>query len=179
MTRFLSIINGIARGSNVADGIYEDSIVVPSGGYAINDVLTLPNGGTYDSVDLKLFGNGKFLRAGVDYNYVGTPDPVREQIELLRPYDEGERLVFRVVGDPLAIYDETFTVAPGGLTSGSLITLLNSKTYFDSELEVYLNGAFLRVSSDYNYSGAIPPRTQIEILRDLEEGEELRFRIDQ
>lgn len=78
----------------------------------------------------------------------------------------------------VTIYDETLTVGVGGISSGSPITLPNSGTYDDDDLEVYLGGLFLEPGVDYNYVGAGPDKTQITMVDDVFENELLRFRVE-
>lgn len=75
------------------------------------------------------------------------------------------------------IYDETYTVPGGGLTSGSPITLPASRTYTGEELEIYLNGQRCNDGEDFQYVG-VAPRSQIQFTFDLNAGEKIRFRID-
>lgn len=74
------------------------------------------------------------------------------------------------------IYDESITLA-SALSTGTPVTLPNSKTYEDDELEVYLNGQRMEVAIDFTYEGTIP-RTQISFTFDLEIDDIVRFRID-
>jgi len=76
------------------------------------------------------------------------------------------------------IYDETFTVTDvGGLSSGSIITLPNSGQYTDKDLRVFFNGQLWEEGVDYNYVG-VAPRTQIQLLRFVDQNEVLRFRVE-
>jgi len=75
------------------------------------------------------------------------------------------------------IYDETEVIGVGGLATGSPLTLPNSQTYLDAELEVYLNNIRLEDAIDYNYVG-VAPRTQVSFTFDLEENDAIRFRIE-
>lgn len=65
----------------------------------------------------------------------------------------------------------------GPITTGTPITLPNSKTYTSEELEVYLNGQRLNDIIDYNYEGTAP-RTQISFTFEIIVGDRIRFRID-
>ena len=80
-------------------------------------------------------------------------------------------------GASIPIYDETYTVGVGGVTTGSPISLPSSQTYNSEELEVYLNGQRLDDTIDYNYIGSVP-RTQVSFTFDLLENDLIRFRID-
>lgn len=84
------------------------------------------------------------------------------------------------------IYEQAISVVASGaganqingpVTSGTAITLPNSQTYSDIDLEVYLNGDRVAYLSDYVYvsSGA---RTQISFTFDLVVGDYITFRID-
>jgi hypothetical protein len=177
----LRLVNGVPRTVTIAttasEGIYDETIVADSLGYAVNDIITLPSSGSYESVDLKIFHDGSFWEPGVDYNYVGTG--TRTQIELLRPVLEGEKLRFRVEGTAAANYDETIVAPVGGYAAASTITLPSTQTYLDSDLKVYLDGTFLQPLVDYNYVGSPGSlRTQIQLVLEIFEGERLRFRID-
>ena len=77
--------------------------------------------------------------------------------------------------DTSLIYDESFTVPSGGLVSGDIITLPNSGSYTDKDLEVFFNGQFLEEDVDYEYVGTAP-RTQVKVLRSFNEAEKIRFR---
>lgn len=178
--RALKGVLGVARMQNLTSlasaFIADETITVPGGGYAINDILTIPNGGSYDDKDLRFYRNGKLLEEGQEFAYVGSA-PGRTQVELLEAVGAGERLRFVISGDAALIYDEIVIVPGGGYTAGSNITLPASKTYSDIELQVYLNGQLLEDSIDYNYVG-LPPRTQIQTVLDLFPGERIRFRIE-
>jgi len=75
------------------------------------------------------------------------------------------------------IYDETYTAGPGGVTTGTPVTLPSSATYEGLELEVWWNGQRLEDVADYSYVGSIP-RTQVSFTFDLLQGDAIRFRID-
>ena len=156
-------------------GIYDEVFTVGVGGLAINDTITLPNSGTYESIDLEVYYNGQFLEEGQDYSYVGV-NP-RTQIQVLQAFAEGEELRFRNETDAAEVYDEVIVVGVGGLAGSSLVTLPGLKTYTDKDLKVYLDGQLLEVVEDYNYVG-VAPRTQIQTVFDLNEGERLRLRIE-
>jgi len=74
------------------------------------------------------------------------------------------------------LYDATYVVGGGGITTGTSITLPNSETYSDEELFVHLNNILQETVLDYNYVGGSPPRTQIQFTFDLIEGDRLRFK---
>ena len=176
----LRAVNGMPRMQSVpgsdSSGIYDETLTVPSGGYPQSTNVTLPNSGEYDGVDLKVYKNGIFLEPGEDYDYVGTAP--RTQIEILRTdVEENDLLHFVVEGNAGSIYDQTVVVGSGGITAGASITLPLSKVYNDVDLQIYLGGIRLSVAEDYNYIGSIP-RTQIQMVFDLLEGERLRLRIE-
>lgn len=77
----------------------------------------------------------------------------------------------------LTIYDQSVTIGAGGLATGAPLTLPNSQTYTDYELEVYFNGQRVEDSLDYNFVG-VAPRTQITFTFDLVQGDIVRLRID-
>lgn len=74
------------------------------------------------------------------------------------------------------IYDETFSVG-ATISTGTPVTLPNSGTYSDEELEVRLNGVRMDSGSDYSFVGS-PPRTQVTFTFDLVDGDVLNFRVD-
>ena len=78
-----------------------------------------------------------------------------------------------------AIYDQTYTVAPGGLAANTPISLPNSQTYAtDGSLKVFLNGTYVNAGNvDYSYVGSGPTYTQIQFPFALLAGELVRFRI--
>lgn len=73
-----------------------------------------------------------------------------------------------------AFYDESITYGTT-VTSGSSITLPSAGQYTGADLRVFLGGQFLEPGQDYTYVGAAP-RTQIQILMDINTGDILRFR---
>jgi hypothetical protein len=84
------------------------------------------------------------------------------------------------------IYDERLTVvssSPGAgevegpISTGTPITLPDSRTYVGLELKVFLNGQPLESVEDFTFEGS-PPRTQISFNFDIEVGDLIRFRID-
>lgn len=79
--------------------------------------------------------------------------------------------------DPDTIYDETVDVGTD-ITTGTPITLPNSGVYQGDDLIVMLNGQDLQYVFDYTYVGSGPDYTQIAVTFDLEEGDRLRFRIE-
>lgn len=77
-----------------------------------------------------------------------------------------------------AVYDETYVVPGGGLPASSTITLPNAGEYTDIDLEVFVGGQFLEPGGiDYSYVG-VAPRTQVTFVEGLNEGERVRFRIE-
>ena len=71
------------------------------------------------------------------------------------------------------IYDQSYT-AVGAITSGTPITLPNSGTYTGLELEVFLNGIRINLTSDFSYVGS-GTKTQISMAYNLENNDVLRF----
>jgi len=65
----------------------------------------------------------------------------------------------------------------GPISAGTPITLPDSKTYEDDELEIYVRNMRVDAVYDYAYEGDVP-RTQISFTFDLEVGDVIRFRID-
>ena len=176
MTRALVLTNGVPRMTQISEvNIYDESVVLgadQSAGYT----LTLPSAATYISSDLEVYLEGQFLEPGVDYLYVGTG--TRTQIEMVESLREGDRIRFRVEGNPDTIYDETTVIGSGGISTGTPITLPSSKTFTGDELELFLGGQFLEPGFDYTYVGDGTDYTQISVTFDLLENERLRFRID-
>lgn len=164
--------------STPATTIYDETYTVPGGGLSSGSNITLPNSGTYENKDLRVYVNGQLWEDGVDFDYVGAAGPGKTEIQILQDLEAGELVRFRVQGTAISIYDETVVIGAGGLVAGSNITLPNSETYDDIDLQVYLDGHFLQVVEDYNYVGSIP-RTQIQTVFDLNEGERVRFRIEE
>jgi hypothetical protein len=85
------------------------------------------------------------------------------------------------------IYNETLTVVSGTpgtnevqgpVTTGTAVTLPQSGTYTQDELEIRLNGVRLEEVVDYQIIGASPPRTQVQFTFDLVVGDQLVFRVD-
>lgn len=66
----------------------------------------------------------------------------------------------------------------GPVSTGTPVTIPDSVTYEDTDLQVFLNGQQVDVIDDYNYVGAGPTRTQVSFTFDLEVGDELTFRVD-
>lgn len=85
------------------------------------------------------------------------------------------------------IYDEYISIVTSGasgdnelngpISAVTNITLPNSGSYIDRELEVYLNGQRLEYIIDYEYVGS-GAKTQLYIVFDLVVGDRLRFRVD-
>lgn len=86
---------------------------------------------------------------------------------VMRSFDES--------GSP-TIYNETVAIV-STISSGTPQTLPLSQTYDSAELEVYLNGARLQPTYDYNYVST-PPRTQVSFTFDLVNGDFVTYRID-
>ena len=160
-------------GGGTVLSIYDENFTVSAGGLAINDLVTLPNSGSYTDKDLEVYFNGQLLEDGIDFDYVGS-DP-RTQIKVLRTFEENEEIRFRNEFEAVDVYDETIVVGAGGLSAGSTVTLPATETYTDIDLTVYLDGQLLEAGQDYNYVG-VAPRTQIQLVIDLLETERLRFR---
>jgi hypothetical protein len=179
MGKALQIINGIARQAEVSAivTIYDETITVGEGGLPEFSTLTLPDSGNYKSLELRVFVNGQFLGADVDYEYVGNGG-TRTQVLMYEALNQSDKVRFRInkSADPLVIYDQTLVIGQGGISAGTNITLPNGAEYNDVELEVYLDGQFLEPTIDYNYVGVTPPRTQIQLTFDVLQNERLRFR---
>lgn len=78
-----------------------------------------------------------------------------------------------------AIYDDTYVVPAGGLPASSTISLPNAGSYDDIDLEVFIGGIFLEPDGiDYSYVGVAPGRTQITLTEAVNEGERIRFRVE-
>lgn len=65
----------------------------------------------------------------------------------------------------------------GPVTTGVLVTIPDSVTYENTDLQVFLNGQQLDIVDDYNYAGS-GTRTQVSFTFDLEVGDEISFRVD-
>jgi hypothetical protein len=65
----------------------------------------------------------------------------------------------------------------GPITAGVAMTIPDSITYSDIDLQVFLNGQQADPVKDFNYEGA-GSRTQISFTFQLEVGDELTFRVD-
>jgi hypothetical protein len=175
-TKALTLIDGRPKMTVVTTitAIYDETYVAGSN-ISSGSLITLPNSGTYTDIDLRVYLNGGFWEPSIDYDYPAGSPP-RTQIQVLQDISTGDRIHFRInqSADPFTIYDEIIAVG-STITTGTAITLPNSQTYTDVELEVYLNGQLLEDVSDYNYVG-IAPRTQIQMTFDLIAGDRLRFR---
>lgn len=173
-------MNGVARMQNLtsvaSELIYDETIVVPGGGYTATTQLLLPSSGSYQNRDLRFYRNGKLLEVAQEFEYVGA-GPDRTYVELNEAVGAGERLRFVISGNPLAIYDEVLVVPGTDYAAGEILTLPLSQTYNDIDLQVYLDGQFLEAGIDYNYVGSAP-RTQIQTVVDFFRGERVRFRIE-
>ena len=177
--KFLTLSGGIPRmavissASNVAG---DEVLVVGVGGISSSSTTTIPNGLTYNDIDLEVYLNGQFLEEGQEFTYVGVAP--RTQIQWQIDLQEDDRVRFRVEGDSNSIYDEVLVVGVGGITTGVNITLPNGGSFdTDTKIEIYLAGQFLEQNEDYNIVGSTP-YTQIQMTFDLVEGDRLRFRND-
>lgn len=74
--------------------IYDETVVVPEGGFDAGTNITLPNSKTYADVELMVYLDGQLLEPLFDYNFVGTIP--RTQIQLAAELFENERLRFRI-----------------------------------------------------------------------------------
>ena len=77
----------------------------------------------------------------------------------------------------ITIYDETYIVGVGGLTTGTPLALPNGQTYTGAELNIFLNGQRLEDVLDYNWVGSAP-RNSVSFNFDLVNGDNVAFRID-
>jgi hypothetical protein len=168
-------------------GIYDETFTT-TGTVPTGDPITLPSAKTYDSDELEVYLGGQRIEAGADFNYVGVAP--RTQIVFTFDLNLGEDIRFRIdreVTDTPSIYDQSVNVVQDGAgvgqvnkanaQSGDAITLPSSKTYDDTELEVWVNGMRMQDIFDYNYVG-VSPRTQIAFTFNLQVGDTIRFRID-
>jgi len=78
--------------------------------------------------------------------------------------------------EELEIYNEIIIV-DFIITTGSPVTLPNSKTYLGDELEVRLNDLLLQLGIDYNVEGS-SPYSQVSFTFDLIPPDQINFRID-
>lgn len=83
----------------------------------------------------------------------------------------------------VAIYDETLLVVASGagageingpITAGTAVTLPASQTYTGDELQIFLNGDYLKDVIDYTFTSS----TQVTFTIDLIVRDQIRFRID-
>ena len=179
-TNPLTAVDGGGGQADITDStgvVYDETVTIGVGGIAANTNVSLPNSGTYEDKELKVFVGGLLWESGQDYDLVGTGS-AKTQIEVLRAMSEGEIIRFRVEGISNVIYDEVVVAGSGGISAGANITLPLGRSYDEDELQVYLDGQYMEVLQDYNYVGAGPPRTQIQLVFDILEGERLRFRIE-
>jgi hypothetical protein len=72
------------------------------------------------------------------------------------------------------IYEQELVIG-STVSSGSPVTIPNSETYTDLDLEVYLGGQRMDPGSDYQYVST-PPRTQVTFTFDLVAGDIIIFR---
>jgi hypothetical protein len=75
-------------------GIYDEVLVVGSGGITTGTNITLPNGGSFDTdIQIELYLAGQFLELNEDYNIVGSTPYT--QVQMTFDLVEGDRLRFR------------------------------------------------------------------------------------
>jgi len=178
MGQALVLVNGVPRMQTIdaAATIYDETYTVPGGGLSSGTPVSLPSGGVYQSKELKVYFEGQFLEPlGVDYSYVGSG--TRTQVTFVGDYYEGEKLRFRVEGNPDNIYDQT-NVPTATITAGNAIDLPSGEQYYGNELKVYLNGQFMEDVIDWNPSGSGSPYTAIMMTRDVFTTDRIRFRKD-
>jgi len=65
----------------------------------------------------------------------------------------------------------------GPIVSSTAVTIPDSVTYEDADLQVFLNGQQLDLVGDYNYEGS-GTRTQVSFTFELLVGDKLTFRVD-
>ena len=108
MAKFLRLINGIPRmleESASSITTYDDYIdVVASGASNDNEInvadasagmnITLPNGGTYSGIELKVYLNGTILEDVFDYAYVGSG--TRTAVNFTFDLEVDDRIKFRL-----------------------------------------------------------------------------------
>jgi len=92
-------------------------------------------------------------------------------------WDNGNNLQYS------SVYDQRVTVVASGatgnqingpVTPGTNVTLPSSQTYNSSELQIYLNGQRLEVTSDWSTVGSVP-RTQVTFVDTLQVGDTIDF----
>jgi len=83
----------------------------------------------------------------------------------------------------VSIYDETLIVVAAGagagqingpITAGTPVTLPASQTYVGDELQIFLNGDYLKDVIDYAFTSS----TQVTFTFDITVRDQIRFRID-
>jgi len=107
MAKKLSLVNGIPKmtdESATLPAIYDEYIDILSSGASGDNQLngpidagtniTLPNSGTYDSIELLVYLSGQRLEDVIDYTYVGSG--VRTQIAFTFDLEVGDRIRFRI-----------------------------------------------------------------------------------
>ena len=106
MANKLALINGLPRmvAESAAPTIYDESLLVVAGSPGVGEILgpintgnpiTLPNSGTYESLELEIYLAGQRLEDVGDYNFVGG-GPTRTQISFTFDIIVGDQIKFRV-----------------------------------------------------------------------------------
>jgi len=109
MARVLSIVNGVARGITISSGspstIYDESLLVVSGVAGVGEIsesnattgtpITLPNGKTYEGLELEVWLNGQRMEDAIDYNFVGIIP--RTQVSFTFNLLAGDVIRFRIL----------------------------------------------------------------------------------
>lgn len=105
MAQKLALINGLPRmvDEAVLPDIYEEYLTVVSSGAGANeinlsdveqnDLITLPNSGTYAGNELVFSYNNTQLTKNIDFEHVGSG--TKTQVKLLFKCSVGDTLVFR------------------------------------------------------------------------------------
>jgi hypothetical protein len=75
----------------------------------------------------------------------------------------------------ISTYEETLIIS-SDTSANTPITLPNSGSYTDKELEVFYNNISQEVTTDYNYVGSGSGKTQISFTFDIRTGDHVRFR---
>jgi hypothetical protein len=110
----LNTIAGLVTGP-----VYQESVIVPGGGYSAGTQITLPSAQTYNvnynSLEVYIDGKFKFPGATEDYLEINDGGGIGTKIELLYPLPADTKITFRIqiggsstgVSTPMDIYDET------------------------------------------------------------------------